>query len=245
MSWSFDEFVSKFSESFSGEIIAEYGDIRGDVANPGQCQVSLFHTVRGSTARLDLRASEAWDFAQQWANRSGRPVRLRLSGELQEDESFLSGTWGVKTFQPRIQGESGKEIPLPAMSAFSDVSPRGFATTSSEHGTWRVPYGWDEEKVAIERLPGATVRKTYIFSATALNKNTGRHDVVTALVEMNAEADGPNPEWSQLELWSNSIREMFDHHFLPFRCDSTEVRIGGTTFVDIRWRNGLSFYHQR
>jgi hypothetical protein len=152
MAWTLDEFLTVVCKNFTGEIFAEYGDIETDAPSTSQCFITLF--VIDSDGAPEDRAKEAWYFCENWADRSGRPVRLNIAGEWKtpSTDEIADSSWGVKTFWPRFSGGSEEALPIPLHSAFSQKSATALMQSVSRFGKWHVVYAEGEDRQAVKRL---------------------------------------------------------------------------------------------
>ena len=224
MAWTLDEFVTVVVGGFVGEVVAEYGDIENGTPNAEQRQVTLYST-QAASPKVTFRAVEAWDYAQSWADHSGRPVRLTLTGEIQEGNESANGNWGVKTFQPRISGGDEKEVPLPVKSALSDKLASGFASSANEFGTWYVPYdstpgeGYNAERGDdYESFPG--IEHEAAWSRVGINLRVGDSLLPT---EVGKRRPGKTPEGCALVVFERS-----DHGAgYPYEWRFAAVPVGG------------------
>lgn len=170
MSWTFEKyiaFVMNAEDFLSGEVVVEFGDIKSDSGDPTQKEVVLYVIEKNfrEPRKADLfRVADAWDYAQQWADRSGRPVRLRVNGEREEEDSRIELDLGIKTFQPRISGGTATEPFQPRHEAYGSNPATGLMKSVKEYGTWYVPYSDTSARRAAERIDAVVTLMASLFA---------------------------------------------------------------------------------
>ena len=151
-----EELVSYASRGFAMEMVAQFGDRSAD--GPGQKTILLlFHQliIREPLEFLSdqRRIVAAWDYAQQWADESGRKIHLWFSyrdGPPPPAHAFKNASLfrvfdcmfhgqGVATFLSDAGGSS-HDLPLPKFSAFSDRPRVGQKVDVDQLGEWHIPF---------------------------------------------------------------------------------------------------------